>query len=135
MEGVTASVRWSTGESRSSGRGSGSAVSARHQPGPLSTSNLDSMVGTIMDTVGITLDARFSALEDRLLPEKSFRPPLGGKPSGSDAGYKAKAGKEDARAEGRGGGKVAPVKPAKPSVASRLPPSLLPYPPTKLEQR
>lgn len=51
-------------------------VPAKGIPTPGVSSELETMMGSLIRQVGNMMSARFAAIEDRLLPEKILRPPL-----------------------------------------------------------
>ncbi|XP_049886383.1 uncharacterized protein LOC126380833 [Pectinophora gossypiella] len=89
LQGAPASAPVTTGESPAASR------SSRGQKRPESavpaTSKEDELARTIMVQVGTMVNARFDALEGRLLPEKRLRPPLSVDSKRSQASPVAKA--------------------------------------------
>ncbi|XP_013173114.1 PREDICTED: uncharacterized protein LOC106121832, partial [Papilio xuthus] len=74
---------------------------AQHQrPEPAPRSDNEELVRTILCQVGTMVNARFEALEDRLLPEKRIRPPLASDSRPEPAGRRVpKAAGQDKRGQ------------------------------------
>ncbi|XP_013178834.1 PREDICTED: uncharacterized protein LOC106125967 [Papilio xuthus] len=99
------------------------AVETRHlEPQRQQKTDNEDLVRTILCQVGTMINARFEALQDRLLPEKRLRPPLAadnrpelegsGVPAAPKAPSVAKSGQASGKAPGKPAGKAS-SKPAK----------------------
>lgn len=116
---------------------SGMAADAGRKPGLTLPSKLELMVGVILERVGVMLDARLEALEERLPPERVFWPPLGVRPSEAKADSKTGAGTAGRGEKAPGGKKVGAVISSPPrgpkTLGARIHPST-PSPPLPADQ-